>query len=335
MGPHKYIGKGIWGFARVMSLTQKLMNKSEEVERREKILAFWKRHGLDATKDAYGVGRSTLFLWKKKQKEGKLAPESKRPKNIRQPTTPFHIIDAVSQYRRAFPFVGKDKLEKIMKQAGIRVSASTIGRIIEREDLPSAPRQYVARKKHKKKDRLPEDYIIKNPGDLVGMDTIVIQENGVKKYIITAVDYFTRIAVARAYSSPCSRNAKDLLMRMKIALGEDIQGVNTDNGSEFMAEYEKACIAMAIKHFYTYPRTPKMNPYAERFNRTLQEEAQFPLFEESLEVWNNFISHYVMIYNFFRPHYSLEYKTPVDVYLQSNQSNMWWTHTKARQNKRP
>ncbi len=185
----------------------------------------------------------------------------------------------------------------------------------------------MARKKHRQKDRLPKDYVIKNPGDLIGMDTITIQENGVKKYIITAVDYFTRIAVARAYSSPSSRNAKDLLMRMKIALGEGIKAVNTDNGSEFMAEYQKACVEMFIKHFWTYPRTPKMNAYAERFNRTIQEEARFPLYSESFEVWNNFISHYVMLYNFFRPHYSLDYSTPVDIYLKSKQSNMWWTHT--------
>lgn len=324
---YRFIGKGLWGFARVMSLTQKLMNKSKETQRRKMILAFWRKHGLRAVKDAYGIGRSTLFSWQKKQKEGRLEPKSRRPKNVRQPTTPSHIVDAVSQYRRAFPFLGKDKLEKIMKQAGIKVSASTIGRIIERENLPSAPRQHVAKKKTKKKDRLPRDYMIEKPGDLIGMDTIVIQESGMKKYIITAVDYFTRIAVARAYPSPSSRNAKDLLMRMKIALGHQIQAVNTDNGSEFMAEYEKACKAMLIKHFWTYPRTPKMNPYAERFNRTLQEEAQFPLFEESFEVWNNFISHYIMLYNFFRPHYALDYSTPVDIYLKSKQSNMWWTHT--------
>jgi transposase InsO family protein len=323
-----FIGKYIWGFGRVMDLTSKLMHKSKEAERRERILIFWKKYGLDATKDAFDVGRSTLFLWKKKQKKGDLEPKSKRPKNVRQPVTPFHIVDTVSQYRRVFPFLGKDKLEKIIKDIGINISASTIGRIIKRENLPSSPKKYISRSKRKKKDRLSKDYPINRPGDLIGMDTIVIQENGIKKYIVTAVDYYTRIAVARAYSAPNSRNAKDLLLRMKIALGNDIKAVNTDNGSEFMAEYEKACISMQIKHFYTYPRTPKMNPFAERFNRTIQEEARFPLFEETFEVWNNFIGHYVMLYNFFRPHYSLDYKTPVDIYLKSKQSNMWWTHTK-------
>ena len=52
-----------------------------------------------------------------------------------------------------------------------------------------------------------------------------------------------------------------------------------------------------------------MNAFAERFNRTLQEEATFPLFSEPIEVWNRFLSHYLMQYNFFRPHHSLEYKT--------------------------
>ena len=55
-----------------------------------------------------------------------------------------------------------------------------------------------------------------------------------------------------------------------------------------------------------------MNAFAERFNRTLQEEATFPLFSEPIEVWNRFLSHYLMQYNFFRPHHSLEYKTPIE-----------------------
>ena len=70
-----------------------------------------------------------------------------------------------------------------------------------------------------------------------------------------------------------------------------------------------------------------MNPLAERFNRTIQEEARFPMFAETLEVWNAFIAHYVMLYNFFRPHQALDYKTPADVFLKSKQSKMWWTHT--------
>jgi len=324
-----FVGRYLWGFNRFIRITSKLMNKSPEVERREKILVFWERFGLEATQEAYGVKRSTLFLWKKKKAENDLCPKSRRPHSVRKPTTTPNIISAISQFRRAFPFLGKDKLERLLRESNIVVSASTIGRVIDRENLPSSPKTHVAKhKRRKRKDRLPTDYPIKSPGDLICMDTITIQENNRKKYIITLVDYFSRVAISRAYSSPTSRNAKDLLLRMRIALGVDIKAVNTDNGSEFMAEFEKACQDMQIKHFFTYPRTPKMNPLAERFNRTIQEEANFPPFQESLEVWNKYISHYIMLYNFFRPHYALAYSTPVDIFLHRSQSNMLWTHTK-------
>lgn len=324
--PHIFIGRWLRGFGTFMNLTTQFMDKSEETLLRERILVFWEKYGLQATMDAFEVKRSTLFLWKKRNREGKLAPRSRRPRNVRKPTTSSTIIDQVNLYRRAFPFLGKDKIAQVLLQKGYPVSASTVGRIIHRNHLPSAPRQHVARTK-KHKARLPKDYDIKNPGDLVGMDTVVIQDRGRKKYIITAVDYLSRTAVARAYSSPSSQHAKDLLTRVRIALGRDIQAVNTDNGSEFRGEYEKACQSLKIDHFYTYPRSPKMNPLAERFNRTIQEEAKFPLFTEPLSTWNNFIAHYIMIYNFFRPHYALEYRTPADVLLNSSQSNMLWTHT--------
>ncbi len=323
-----FIGRYLKGFGRFMSLTHKLMHKSKERERREQILVFRGKYGLKATLDAFSIGRSTLFLWKQKQTKNDLEPKSKRPKKLRRPSTPQPVIAAVCQLRTAFPFLGKDKLEILLKQSAIKVSSSTIGRIIIRENLPKAPRQHVARTKHKK-DRLPKDYQISKPGDLIGMDTIVIQENNSKKYIITAVDYFSRMAVSRVYKNANSHSAKDLLLRMRVALGSPVLGVNTDNGSEFMKEYETACKKLKIKHFWTYPRTPKMNPLAERFNRTIQEEARFPLFEEPIEIWNNFVNHYIMIYNFFRPHFALEYKTPVDVFLGSKKSNMLWTHTKV------
>jgi len=38
---------------------------TKEAQQRVKILAFWRQYGLKATEDAYGVHRSTLYLWQK------------------------------------------------------------------------------------------------------------------------------------------------------------------------------------------------------------------------------------------------------------------------------
>jgi putative transposase len=61
----------------------------EEIKRRLKIINFYDRYGLSATKEAYGVSRSTIYLWKKKVREADgdiraLAPQSKAPRKKRE-----------------------------------------------------------------------------------------------------------------------------------------------------------------------------------------------------------------------------------------------------------
>jgi len=43
---------------------------TEQALKKARILAFWERYGLPATAEAFGVKRRTLFLWKRKLKQG-------------------------------------------------------------------------------------------------------------------------------------------------------------------------------------------------------------------------------------------------------------------------
>ncbi|MBC7330207.1 transposase family protein, partial [bacterium] len=47
--------------------------------------------------------------------------------------------------------------------------------------------------------------------------------------------------------------------------------VQTDNGSEFVGEFEDFLRNKGIIHFYTHPKRPQENGYVERFQRTIQE----------------------------------------------------------------
>jgi transposase len=63
--------------------------KELEIKKRVKVIDFFDKYGLSATKEAFGVGRATIYLWKRKLKEsgGKLsglASKSKTPKNKRK-----------------------------------------------------------------------------------------------------------------------------------------------------------------------------------------------------------------------------------------------------------
>ena len=46
----------------------------------------------------------------------------------------------------------------------------------------------------------------------------------------------------------------------------------TDNGSEFALEFEKATAKLSIQRYFSRVKTPKDNPEIERFNETLEYE---------------------------------------------------------------
>ncbi len=90
--------------------------------------------------------------------------------------------------------------------------------------------------------------------------------------------------------------------------------VLTDNGSEFKKEFDE----QVCNHWYTYPKTPKMNAHCERFNRTLQDElVDDTLYDlEDTNEFNDKMSDYLFWYNAKRPHDALGQISPIE-YLKN------------------
>lgn len=325
--PTIFIGKWLRGAGRFLHMGTNTLSKGSVEQRRGMILQFWRTHGLAAAKDAYRVSQSTLYDWQTRQRKGDLAPQSRKPKNYRKPEYSADLVEEVRNIRVATGY-GKDKLTAILKRDGWQVSESTVGRIIHKYKLPKPPKKTRAKRAQKPVARLrkPRDFKSKGPGELVGLDTIVLSYFGFRFYVIVAIDWYSRVAIARCYSSPSSKNAADLLLRMQLALGVPIKAVNTDNGSEFLKNFILACKQMQITHYFNYPRCPKMNAITERFNRTLQEDTVWPERNSPLSEFNQSLSRFIFTYNFYRPHYSLSNQTPVQVFLAKH-SSMYWTHT--------
>ncbi|PZP57540.1 MAG: hypothetical protein DI596_09145, partial [Azospira oryzae] len=60
-----HVGYRIRGFYRVAKLGHLWEMTPKDAQERLRILRFWERHGLQATIDAFGVSRRTLYRWKK------------------------------------------------------------------------------------------------------------------------------------------------------------------------------------------------------------------------------------------------------------------------------
>src|SRR6185369_10038065 len=84
-----------------------------------------------------------------------------------------------------------------------------------------------------------------------------------------------------------------------------------DNGSEFEKEFKKLMASLKIPQYFSRVKTPKDNPVCERFNRTLKEEfLRLGNFTSDLTELNRRLSKWLLKYNYYRPHQSLNYQTP-------------------------
>ena len=66
----QHVGYRIRGVYRVAGLGHLGEMTPKDAQHRLKILRFFEKHGLEATVDAFGVSRRTLYRWKKTFKEG-------------------------------------------------------------------------------------------------------------------------------------------------------------------------------------------------------------------------------------------------------------------------
>ena len=118
-----------------------------------------------------------------------------------------------------------------------------------------------------------------------------------------------------------SSNSLDFLKKLELVypLKNTIYTIQTDNGLEFLGEFDRYLKEKNIKHLFIYPRCPKINAYIERANRTLQDEFiddNEYLVLESIDDFNSHLIDYLLFYNTKRPYYSLNNQTLIDFMLK-------------------
>ena len=320
---------------------------TEQAKERCRVLAFWEKYGDQATKEAFKVSRPTLYRWQKKLKEtsGQLEGLNKKstsPKNKRKRAIPEVVKTFIINERKFDPHLSKDKLSILMiKDKIANLSPSTVGRILN--DLK---KQGVLPKTNKlsyyaKSDTLREKTKIKRKklrskehiGGLVKADSIVRFHDGVRRYIVTAIDKEAKFAFAYAYKNHSSDSATDFMKKFKYVAPVSLTHVQTDNGSEFAKHFDLYLEKNNIVHFHTYPRCPKQNSEIERFNRTISDafiSRNLYLLAYDIDAFNEKLMEWLLWYNTRRPHWSLGLISPLRYIvstLTARESQKCWTST--------
>lgn len=312
----------------------RIIKLSDEGLRRLEWIIFYYTVGKENacfTTNHFSISRQCFYKWlnrfnNSRQKVKSLQTQSRAPNHTRNWTVTLVEQARIKSLRLKHIHWGKKKLKKIyFRKYQENISTWKIERVIREfklyPDQTKQERITLKRKKNKQNHKKRIQELSKEPilWFLLQLDGITIHWNGLKRYILTAVDHAGKLGFARMYKSKSSKNAADFLYRLRYFINEPIINLQTDNGSEFAGDFEKAAIQLHIEQYFSRSKTPEDNPEVERFNQTLEYEwLNDGHFTPDCQRFNKTLTEWLIEYNFIRPHEALDYLTPIEYIVNTN-----------------
>jgi len=244
----------------------------------------------------YEISRRTLIRWTKRlnETEWDLKDKSTKPKNIHYKITP-QIEKKVLDIRAKTGF-GQDKIRDY-----VNISHWSINKILNKHNLTNPnPR----RKKRLKYIRWQR----KHPNSLWQMD---VSDQKIKdKYCFAVIDDCSRYCVGLIDLNRVTTAVVTQILDELARVHGYPREILTDNGNVFglrskHSKFDRWCRKKGIKHIRTAIHSPTTTGKIERFFQTLARELKF------CRDHNEFR----MRYNHFRPHTSLQQRSPAEVYF--------------------
>ncbi len=276
----------------------------------------------------FGISRKTLHKWLKRFDEANLrtlkersrAPVKRRTWEVtRKEEEQIITLRKRTKYR-----YGKKKLQKLyFNEYQENISTWKIERVVRKYKLyrERQVKRSQTQGKRKRKEKTLINNITRNKefGFIWHIDAIILYWYGVRKVIFTAIEDITKIAFARVYKTNSSNFSKDFIEGLMYLTKGNVNFIHSDNGNEFEGSFANSYSLLGLTHIYSRVKTPTDNPSLERFNWTLQDEwlSLSDVGLDDIESANKDLTDWLVEYNNYRPHESLDYETPL-AYAQQN-----------------
>jgi transposase InsO family protein len=271
--------------------------------------------GIRKTARHFGVSPGTITKWcRKAPPDSRLGipTESSRPHH-----SPKMIADEIKSAIVAkrlgpYPRCGA-VIQKELENIGIKVSVSTVNRVLDRHGLLKKKSKWKRPWKNTPRP-VPE-----SPGDLVELDTIHLRpfwfrnDQTTKWYVYTAIDVNSRWAYAevveRISPGPSLHFARNIQLKAPFIT----QCFQSDNGQEFGRYFT---LNLGVRHRKIRKRQPNDNAHIEKFNRSIQEECVNRKVFKDIEELKQCVEEYLIHYNNQRLHMGINLITPMQKLAQ-------------------
>ena len=277
------------------------------------------RYGLERVCQVLEFPRSTIYA--KRQAEHRnvvaLRPGRRGPKPR---MSDERLLEAIGADLAASPFVGEGhrKPWARLRLAGIRVSRTRVLRLMRENQLLSPHRRPQG-----KLDPHEGTIVTERPDEMWGTDGVRIEtlEDG-WVWTFSAVDHchaecvgwhVTKIGDRFAALEPIAQGLHRYFGGVHAEAGRGL-ALRMDHGTQYMADhFLKQVKFWGIAPSFAFVAQPQTNGVAERFNRTLKEQAIYGRVFRNLEEVRRAVGEFVERYN---AHWRLEklgFRTPYEV----------------------
>lgn len=218
-----------------------------------------------------------------------------------------------------FPAYGVEKLTVMLRREGITIGHNRVRRLLREQNLYHVyPKKQtsIPNKRDKKHDYLLKDIEVTEPNQAWSTDITYIKLPIGNEYLTVQLDLMSRYALSWKLSN--SLDASFCVSTLQEAITK--YGApylnNNDQGSQYTGkDYTKVLEKNNIKISMTGKGRCFDNIHIERFWKTIKYERLYLKEYKTVGELRADIADFINEYNFIRPHQSLGYKTPAEVYF--------------------
>jgi putative transposase len=235
------------------------------------------------------------------------------------------LMNEIQDIWEKYPFYGYRRITVTLKRSGFKINHKRVQRLMGKMGLQALypkPRTSIANIEHKKYPYLLKDLSLERADQVWATDITYLRLNPGFLYLVAIIDLYSRYIVSWKLS--ISLDAGFCIEALEEALIKGCPDIfNTDQGCQFTSvAWIEMLEAYRIKISMDGKGRCMDNIYAERLWRSIKYEEVYLKSYESVYEARQSLARYIEFYNNHRPHQSLGYQTPAEVYFENRQKTM-------------
>jgi putative transposase len=225
-----------------------------------------------------------------------------------RPPTDRRVRELVLRFARENPRWGYPRIAGELLKLGLRVSPSTVRRILLTAGSGPAPRR--------SGPSWRRQFLRQQAASMLACDFFTVEMISLRRFYVL---FFIELESRRVHLAGCTTNPSGAWVTQQArnlsftASFERIRFLIHDRDSKFAAAFDEVFRSEGIKVIHTPIRAPQANAYAERFVRTVRSECLDWLLILNRRHLERVLRIYVDHYNCERPHRALELGRPAAV----------------------